>query len=84
MQGGLEHQPSEWPQWLQRRNKIPGISENAGAMWYDTRNQQLLLNMFPSANECPQDEEHYKVRNAIFAPFLYKMHHFAKTGSGQT
>ena len=25
-----------------------------------------------------------KVRNAIFAPFLYKMHHFAKTGSGQT
>eukprot|EP01046_Picozoa_sp_COSAG06_P078823 COSAG06_NODE_26366_length_616_cov_1.284333_1_plen_153_part_00 len=25
-----------------------------------------------------------EVRNAIFAPFLYKMHHFAKTGSGQT
>jgi hypothetical protein len=22
--------------------------------------------------------------NAIFAPFLYKMHHLAKTGSGQT
>ena len=23
-------------------------------------------------------------RNATFAPFLYQMHHFTKTGSGQT
>jgi hypothetical protein len=44
LQGGLEHQPSEWPQWLQRRNKIPGISESAGAMWHDTRNQQVSKN----------------------------------------
>jgi hypothetical protein len=23
-------------------------------------------------------------KNGIFEPFIYKMHHFAKTGSGQT
>eukprot|EP01046_Picozoa_sp_COSAG06_P027079 COSAG06_NODE_2367_length_7000_cov_16.568179_8_plen_73_part_00 len=25
-----------------------------------------------------------QVRNAVFAPFIYKNDHFAKTGSGQT
>jgi hypothetical protein len=23
-------------------------------------------------------------KNGLFAPFIYKMHHFTKTGSGQT
>jgi hypothetical protein len=26
----------------------------------------------------------YVRENGIFGPFIYKMHHFAKTGSGQT
>ena len=47
-----------------------------------------FLSEGPFFGEAPvlaaRDDTSMQVRNAIFAPFLYKMHHFAKTGSGQT
>eukprot|EP01043_Picozoa_sp_COSAG02_P008591 COSAG02_NODE_278_length_25916_cov_19.826432_1_plen_1015_part_10 len=49
-QGGLVHEPSQWPQWRMDRDKVPGISENGGVMWHDTRQNRLMLNLFPGSS----------------------------------
>jgi arylsulfatase A-like enzyme len=39
----------------------------------------------PPTTACLQGESYASVgKTAFFEPFIYKMHHFTKTGSGQT
>ena len=45
-----------WPTWMKLPEKVPGVSEDAGAMWYDVKNGRLILNLFPSAAVCPVTE----------------------------
>jgi hypothetical protein len=50
--GGLVHEPRHWPQWRIHHDKRAGVSENAGVMWHDTRNDRLMLNLFPGDGSC--------------------------------